>query len=169
MTAATIARANAVSCEVKKHAYRQTQDGFVISFILHPQEVPEELATAGLGTRYVMALSEIGDDEQPVERIAAAEQPARQEQSASVGRSPAQVAGYLCTLGSFQEFLREKFTDQWVPNAVAGRSKEDVAKETLYDICAVTSRTQLTKDNTEWHALQLAYRLWEKEAEVVPA
>lgn len=84
-------------------------------------------------------------------------------------KSPAQIAGYLCTLGSFQTFLRERFTDQWVPNAIAGRSKEEVAKETLYDICTVTSRTQLTKDNTEWNALQLAYKLWEREAEVVPA
>jgi hypothetical protein len=84
-------------------------------------------------------------------------------------KSPAQIAGYLCTLGSFQTFLREKFTDQWVPNAVPGRSKEDVAKETLYDICTVTSRTQLTKDNTEWHALQLAFRLWENHPELEDA
>jgi hypothetical protein len=84
-------------------------------------------------------------------------------------KSPAQIAGYLCTLGSFQTFLRERFTDQWIPNANPGRSKEEVAKETLYDICTVTSRTQLTKDNTEWLALQLAFKLWEAEAEVVPA
>jgi hypothetical protein len=84
-------------------------------------------------------------------------------------KSPAQIAGYLCTLGSFQEFLRERFTDQWVPNALSGRSREEIAKETLYDICTVTSRTQLTKDNTEWLALQLAFKLWQTEAEVVPA
>jgi hypothetical protein len=102
--------------------------------------------------------------------------PPRLESNASAGadkpkKSPAQIAGYLCTLGSFQEFLRIKFTDQWVDNAqrANGGSKEEVAKETLYDICAVTSRTQLTKDNTEWLALQLAFRLWETEAEVVPA
>jgi hypothetical protein len=103
------------------------------------------------------------------------QRPGRINQSAyrpgriSPQESPAQIAGYLCTLGSFHTFLRERFTDQWIPNAVPGRSKEEVAKETLYDICTVTSRTQLTKDNTEWLALQLAFRLWETEAEVVPA
>lgn len=84
-------------------------------------------------------------------------------------KSPAQIAGYLCTLGSFQTFLRERFTDQWVPNAKTGRTKEEVAKETLYDICAVTSRTQLTDANTEWHALQLAFRLWENHPELEEA
>jgi hypothetical protein len=90
-------------------------------------------------------------------------------EAATPKKSQGQIAGYLCTLGSFQTFLRERFTDQWVPNAVAGRDKEDVAKETLYDICTVTSRAQLTKANTEWLALQLAFKLWQTEAEVVPA
>lgn len=56
----------AIHCEAKKHAYRQTQDGVVVSFVLHPQEVPDGLATAALGTRYMLALVAIGDDEQPV-------------------------------------------------------------------------------------------------------
>lgn len=87
-------------------------------------------------------------------------------------KSPAQIAGYLCTLGSFQEFLRERFTNEWCSNANDNRydnTKENVAKRCIYDICAVTSRTQLTKDNTEWLALQLAFKLWQAEAEVVPA
>lgn len=89
--------------------------------------------------------------------------------ASSAPKSQGQIAGYLCTLGSFQEFLRQKFTDQWVPNAVPGRSKDDVAKETIYDICAVTSRTQLTKENVEWHALQLAFKLWENHPELEEA
>ena len=56
-----------VHCEAKKHGYRQTQDGIVVSFVLHPQEVPDDLALAALGTRYMMALAQIGDDEVPIE------------------------------------------------------------------------------------------------------
>jgi len=56
----------AVHCEAKKHAFRQTQDGVIISFVLHPQEVPPELALAPLGTRVMLAVAEIGDDEQPL-------------------------------------------------------------------------------------------------------
>lgn len=60
-------------CEARKCAYRQTAQGIVVSFTVHPNEVPEELAVAPLGTRYYLAMAEIGEDEQPVER------PSRQE------------------------------------------------------------------------------------------
>jgi hypothetical protein len=59
------ARAAALSCEAKKHAYRQTQDGVVVSFVLHPQEVPDGLAISALGTRYMLALVEVDENEQP--------------------------------------------------------------------------------------------------------
>lgn len=52
--------------EAKKHAYRQTQDGIVISFTCHPNDVSAEMALAALGTRYMVAFSEIGDDEKPL-------------------------------------------------------------------------------------------------------
>jgi hypothetical protein len=52
--------------EVKKIAYRQTKDGVVISFLVHPNEVVDTVAVAPLGTRYVAALVEIGDNEEPV-------------------------------------------------------------------------------------------------------
>src|SRR5215510_10997149 len=65
--------APAVYCECRKAAYRQTAQGLVVSFVIHPHDVPEQLAIAPLGTRYMLAICEIGDDEQPVER------PSRQE------------------------------------------------------------------------------------------
>jgi hypothetical protein len=58
----------AAYCEARKVAYRQTKDGLVVSFVVHPNDMPDELATAPLGTRYMLALAEIGDDEEPVER-----------------------------------------------------------------------------------------------------
>lgn len=61
----TIARAAALHVEAKKHGYRQTQDGVVVSFVLHPQEIPDALATAALGTRYMLAMVEIGDNDEP--------------------------------------------------------------------------------------------------------
>ena len=49
--------------ECKKHAYRQTQDGLVISFVVHPNDITPELASAPLGTRYAAVLLELTDDE----------------------------------------------------------------------------------------------------------
>jgi hypothetical protein len=62
---AALARMVAMHCEVKKHGYRQTQDGVVVSFVLHPEEIPDNLATAPLGTRYTLALVELNDDDTP--------------------------------------------------------------------------------------------------------
>lgn len=84
-------------------------------------------------------------------------------------KSQGQIAGYLCTLGSFHEFLRKKFTAQWNGNWSATETDEETAKQCVYEICTVTSRKDLTKDNAEWLALQLAYKLWMNEAGVVPA
>lgn len=53
--------------EAKKHAYRQTQDGVVISFVVHPNDLNAALAVAPLGTRYMVAVAQIGDDGMPVE------------------------------------------------------------------------------------------------------
>lgn len=52
--------------EAKKHAYRQTQDGIVVSFVIHPNDVEAKFATAALGTRYMIGFAEIGDDGKPV-------------------------------------------------------------------------------------------------------
>jgi len=68
MTIADKAVDAAIHCEMKKVAYRQTKDGIVISFVLHPQEVPSELSTSHIGARYIAALVEIGDDEMPINR-----------------------------------------------------------------------------------------------------
>lgn len=53
-------------CEAKLHGFRRTADGVVVSFTIHPQEIPQALALDPLGTRYMLAFAQIGDDEQPV-------------------------------------------------------------------------------------------------------
>lgn len=85
-------------------------------------------------------------------------------------KSPAQIAGYLCTLPTFHKFLQEKFTEVWWRNSAPSRAtEEEIAKQCIYDICTVTSRTQLTKENTEWNALQIAFQLWERHPELEDA
>jgi hypothetical protein len=52
--------------EAKKIAYRQSRDGLVVSFVIHPNDMPDALAVAPLGQRYMLALAAIGDDEKPI-------------------------------------------------------------------------------------------------------
>ena len=63
----------AAHCEVKLHGFRRTQDGVVVSFVVHPSEVPQCLALDPLGQRYMIGIAAIGDDEQPT--AAATQQP----------------------------------------------------------------------------------------------
>lgn len=56
----------AIHFEVKKHAVRQTADGWVVSFVVHPNDMDSTFAVSPLGTRYMLAVAQIGDDEQPV-------------------------------------------------------------------------------------------------------
>lgn len=62
----TEAAAIAEHCEAKLHAFRKTQDGIVIAFTIHPNEIPKGVALADLGTRYMLAMAEIGENELPV-------------------------------------------------------------------------------------------------------
>lgn len=52
--------------EAKLHAFRKTQDGVVVSFVVSPIDMPQALALDPLGTRYMLALCAIGDDERPI-------------------------------------------------------------------------------------------------------
>lgn len=141
-------RAAAINCEAKKHSYRQTQDGVVVSFVLHPQEVPDGLATAPLGTRYVLALVEIGDNEQPIKR-----EPAKP-------KSYAQKAGILCNEPAFWRFLQETYRDDHPAHIDA-----DFAAETVRQICGVDSRKALvdgTPAGHRWRDLEAEYDAWRR-------
>ena len=45
--------------EAKLLGFRRTQDGVVVSYVVHPSDVSAELAIAPLGTRYMVAVAEI--------------------------------------------------------------------------------------------------------------
>jgi hypothetical protein len=61
----TSAREAAMNCEAKLYAFRKTRDGTVVSFVIHPQEIPQGLGDADIGARFVLALVEIGENEEP--------------------------------------------------------------------------------------------------------
>jgi hypothetical protein len=133
MNAVDLARANA--CEVRKVAYRQSKDGMVVSFLLHPAEVPDDLVTAPIGQRYQLVMVRIGDDEQP-------EAPAPRPQKAAKRRwheiPASQRAAILCHDEAFQNWL-----------GVRGRPEartEDTARH-LRERCGVFSRAHLDTDD----------------------
>ncbi len=131
-------------CEAKKHAYRQTQDGIVVSFVLHPNEVPDDLALAALGTRYMLALSRIGDDEEPQEPEQKPKRPVERWES----MSPVKQAAILCNDDQFQDW------------SAPGQPSFDGARNYILHECGITSRKHLTAEGPRhaWAAMVAKFR-----------
>lgn len=152
--------------EAKKHAYRQTQDGIVVSFVVHPNEVNSSLAIAALGTRYMVALAEIGDDGQAIPPgattgaaigSAAVDHPHPPERSAAPGgtkreRTLPEKVGMRCCDRRFQRWVGEKYG---LPSV-----SEDEAASYVRDHCNVNSRTQIlpgTEAARKWDVIEGMY------------
>ncbi len=43
-------------------AYRQTKDGYAITFVIHPQDMHEALANAPIGSQWRMELTPLDED-----------------------------------------------------------------------------------------------------------
>lgn len=129
--------------ECKKHAYRQTQDGVVISFVVHPNDVTPDLASAPLGTRYMAVLVELNDNE-------TAKPPSKHNYG--------QQMGIECTEATFRRFLWEKgYVDsEMMPT-------EDDAVKAVREICGVDSRANIDGNadaEAKCRALLGEYKAW---------
>lgn len=86
---------------------------------------------------------------------------AEKERRAFSELKPAQQAGILCNERAFLKFMSEKFPDHL---RTCGSTAAAVR-----EICKVDSRAEITEHNADWSGLVLAYRLWQREPEIVPA
>jgi hypothetical protein len=166
MTIADEALDNALPCELVKYALRQSKDGIVISFVVHPSDIPAALQTSSIGSRWMAALVQIGDDERPIPQAAkepqtkSAATPRRLDKPAGAKRAweelqPAQQAGIRCGEPTFRAFLTEEYT--YAP------STTEEAAEAVRDLCCVNSRAQLNTIHSSrviWFGLDKKYQAW---------
>lgn len=150
--------------EAKKHAYRQTQDGIVVSFVIHPNDVDSAFAVAPLGTRYMVGFSEITDSPvaQPgLEQAAYNRQAEGSNPSGATKRKFAEMpysqqAALRCTDAVFKEFLADEFPIAWNMNGEAPIA-------TVRHICQVESRAEFDKSGSaalEWQKVEELYQDW---------
>jgi hypothetical protein len=134
---------NALQFECRKVALKQDRTGYVLTVVIHPDEIPEELLRDFVGSRYGVAMVRISDDE-----------------SAVPYQNRVMQAGMLCRTREFQFWLKE--------TGHAVKVSEDDAIHALYKICHIASRTEL---NGNEEAQQLFddmvkdYERWSKEDE----
>lgn len=158
----------AIHFEGIKYAYRQSKDGIVVSFVVHPQDVPAELSTSSIGARYMVALVEIDDDEQPKagkpkkERKAEPKpEPAHVTKGKQNWRDmlPSAQSAIRCNEPTFWAYLHEYHTEV-VPEKL---TDADSCAAAVRVMCGVGSRSELnTKQASRviWQQLDSGFQAW---------
>jgi len=134
---------NALQFECTKVALKQDRSGFVLTISIHPDEIPEELIRDFVGSRYGIAMVRIQDDEtaQPVHN--------RVKKSA-----------ILCRFRGFQEWLDE-VGHRGI--SALGASAEERAIEHIYEVCGISSRTELNGNQhakDKFDEMEREYDIW---------
>jgi hypothetical protein len=150
MTAqAAIARTNAVHFEAKKDGCTQRQSGdWVIRLTVQSLDLDQAVMRAAPGTRYMVALVEIGDDEQPVQQQkepAASSKTqiptAQPRQSTPAGATYAQRLGIACNEPAFWQFLKGRLPAKSFLQVTNDKEAADVVRW----VCGVKSRSETIK------------------------
>lgn len=144
MTIADEASDSAIHCEMVKYAYRQTKDGVVVSFVVHPNDIPAELSASHIGARYMVALVELGDDERP--------KPNKADWRAV---TPTAQAAIRCDDPNFRKFLKQKHGHD--------TATKDEAARAIRKMCGVDSRMAFSTNHAAralWFNIDTEYREW---------
>jgi len=124
---------------------RKDKNGWVIGFSVHPNDAPNALLTAPLGTRFRVVLFQIGDDEEPVVP------PEVREAKKAVA-----IAGELCRKESFQDFL---LGPTQIPHGPIN-SEEETSRQLRFEL-GIESRSELLENSEardQFREILKAYR-----------
>lgn len=116
-------RENAMHFEAVKVSMSQNKDGVMLRLAVHPNDCPPELHTDWVGSRYVVAMVKLNDQDEPDER----QEQKRIERLIS-------ACGLLCRNEDFWSFL------------MVGNEEEAVNE--IRERCGIKSRTEF-RDNVE--------------------
>jgi hypothetical protein len=164
MTPADLARKNSISLEAKKDALAQRQNGdWKVSFTVQGIDMDPRLTQAPMGTRFAVVLVEIGDDELPAQKEAAAQpRPSASPKPPTDGAKrswmdipPAQRAGIRVGEALFAAFLREERPDDW--------HEASDANDCLLMMCGVDRKRDLATNHKAllmFNLLDSAYDAW---------
>ncbi len=135
---AEVARASAIPLEAKKDGLQQRQDGsWLLRLRVHPQDSIDAIAKAPMGQRYMLALVELGDNEEPKMRKQWHELP------------PASQSAIRCGEKAFWQFLHVN-------------DEAQAAREVRHR-CEVQSRSELSTNSgagDRWEHLDRTYQEW---------
>ena len=115
--------------EAVKSVLRQSKDGIVLSLVLHPSDVPTPLLSDPIGSRYMVGMVRMGDNEEIIE-----------PESVREGKRMVTSAGALCRDSDFQKWM--------VDNGFSEEQTEEAAATNVKRLQKVKSRAEL-KENED--------------------
>ena len=115
--------------EAVKSVLRQSKDGIVLSLVLHPSDVPTPRLSDPIGSRYMVGMVRMGDNEEIIE-----------PESVREGKRMVTSAGALCRDSDFQKWM--------VDNGFSEEQTEEAAATNVKRLLKVKSRAEL-KENED--------------------
>lgn len=135
-----------IQFEAIKTGLKQSKDGYLLSLAVHPDELHNDLMRDFVGSRYVVVMVRLGDDEQPMNR-----------ENEFPGDHAVKMAGILCRDPDFWEWLHQK---EWLYE-----KNEKACAEWIASYLDIESRKEL-KTNEEarhlFNQLRTSFEAWRK-------
>ena len=133
-------RDNAMNFEAVKVSMSQNKEGVILRLSVHPNDCPSDLHTDWVGSRYMVAMVKLNDQDEIETR----------ENEKAVQRLIASC-GLLCRELDFQSFL--------------GVDSEDKAVDSIREKCGISSRSEF-RDNIlareSFIRIREEYKQWKK-------
>ena len=115
--------------EAVKSVLRQSKDGIVLSLVIHPSDIPNPLLSDPIGSRYMVGMARLGDEEEIIE-----------PESVREGKRMVTSCAALCRDSDFQRWM--------VDNGFTNDQTEAAAAIAVKQLLKVESRAEL-KDNVD--------------------
>ena len=131
-----------------KTALRQTKDGYSLTLAVHPDDLPDDLMRDFVGSRYMVVMVRIGDNEMPVNR-----------ELEFPGDHAVKMAGMLCRDSVFWDWLANK------EFALINNEKE--CAKWLANYLGIQSRAELKEKSDvreQFNKLRKEFEIWKKAA-----
>lgn len=111
-----------------KTGLRQSKEGYNLTLAVHPDDLPDDLMRDFVGSRYMVVMVRIGDDEQPVNR-----------EVEFAGGHAVKIAGMLCRDPDFWSFVFDVHGDEI--------TSESECVQWLQIFLELSSRSELKTNN----------------------
>lgn len=122
----------AITFEAVKTSLSQTKDGMILRLAIHPNDMPRQIMTDWVGSRYQVVMVKLGDDDQPE----------MDDETIRANRA-VQSAGMLCRNEAFHKFLIDM--GYGGPDEVE-REPERWAARAMRELLGITTRKELRTD-----------------------